>query len=33
MNGIGVPTTRAASLVICDENVRRDPFYDGNIKI
>jgi hypothetical protein len=33
MHGLNIPTTRAVSLVIADENVKRDPFYNGNIKI
>jgi uncharacterized protein YdiU (UPF0061 family) len=30
MHHLGVPTTRALSLVITGEQVRRDMFYDGN---
>ena len=33
MAGLGIPTTRAGSLVITDEDVRRDPFYNGRIRI
>jgi uncharacterized protein YdiU (UPF0061 family) len=33
MAGLGVPTTRAASLVIAEDTVVRDPFYDGRIKV
>lgn len=33
MAGLGVPTTRALSLVIAQEDVVRDPFYNGIIKI
>lgn len=33
MFGLGVPTSRAASLVLANEPVRRDPFYNGKIKI
>ena len=33
MAGLGIPTTRAASLVIADENIKRDPFYDGRIRV
>lgn len=33
MAGLGVPTTRAGSLVIADDTVVRDPFYDGRIKV
>lgn len=33
MAGLGIPTTRALSLVIADEQVVRDPFYNGVIKI
>jgi uncharacterized protein YdiU (UPF0061 family) len=31
--GLRIPTTRAASLVVADENVVRDPFYNGNLKV
>lgn len=33
MAGLKVPTTRALSLVIAEEDVVRDPFYNGIIKI
>jgi serine/tyrosine/threonine adenylyltransferase len=33
MAGLGIPTTRAASLVLADEQVQRDPFYDGRIRM
>lgn len=33
MYGLKVPTTRALSLVIADEDVIRDPFYNGIIKV
>jgi uncharacterized protein YdiU (UPF0061 family) len=33
MHFLNVPTTRAASLVVSDDLVRRDPYYDGNIKL
>ena len=33
MHNLGVPTTRAASLVICDELVKRDPFYNGHVRL
>jgi hypothetical protein len=33
MAGLGVPTSRALSLVIADEDVVRDPLYNGKIKI
>ena len=33
MAGLGVPTTRALSLVIAEENVVRDPFYNGVKKV
>ena len=33
MHFLNVPTTRAASLVVSDNLVRRDPYYDGNIKL
>ena len=29
MHFLGVPTTRAATLVVCDSTVVRDPLYDG----
>ncbi|XP_054621219.1 protein adenylyltransferase SelO-like isoform X2 [Dunckerocampus dactyliophorus] len=32
MHFLGVPTSRAASLVVSDEPVLRDQFYDGNVK-
>ena len=32
MHHLGVPTTRALSLVLTGEKVRRDMFYDGNPK-
>lgn len=32
MYGLNIPTTRAASLVIAEEDVVRDPFYNGQIK-
>lgn len=32
MHHLGVPTTRALSLVLTGEQVRRDMFYDGNAK-
>ena len=32
MVGLGIPTTRAASLVIADDKVLRDQFYDGRVK-
>uniref|UniRef100_A0A8C9FI99 Selenoprotein O n=1 Tax=Pavo cristatus TaxID=9049 RepID=A0A8C9FI99_PAVCR len=32
MHYLGVPTSRAASLVVSDDDVWRDQFYDGNIK-
>ncbi|XP_068604379.1 protein adenylyltransferase SelO-like [Brachionichthys hirsutus] len=32
MHFLGVPTSRAASLVVSDEPVTRDQFYDGNVK-
>jgi uncharacterized protein YdiU (UPF0061 family) len=28
---LGVPTTRAASLVVTDTKVERDPIYSGNV--
>ncbi len=31
MWGLGVPTTRAATLVVSDTTVLRDPMYDGNL--
>jgi len=33
MAGLNIATTRAASLVVADEPVKRDPLYNGNIKI
>ena len=33
MHHLGVPTTRALSLVVTGEQVRRDMFYDGNPKM
>ncbi|XP_039645966.1 protein adenylyltransferase SelO-like isoform X2 [Perca fluviatilis] len=32
MHFLGVPTSRAASLVVSDEPVIRDQFYNGNVK-
>lgn len=32
MEGLRVPTTRALSLVIAEEEVIRDPMYNGIIK-
>ncbi|XP_068529767.1 protein adenylyltransferase SelO-like isoform X2 [Anas acuta] len=32
MHYLGIPTSRAASLVVSDDEVWRDQFYDGNIK-
>ncbi|XP_041817121.1 protein adenylyltransferase SelO-like [Chelmon rostratus] len=32
MHFLGVPTSRAASLILSDEPVMRDQFYDGNAK-
>ena len=32
MHHLGVPTTRALSLVTTGENIPRDMFYDGNVK-
>lgn len=32
MSALGVPTSRALSLVIADENVVRDPMYNGQLK-
>ena len=31
MAGLGIPTSRAVSLVVADEPVKRDPLYNGNI--
>jgi uncharacterized protein YdiU (UPF0061 family) len=33
MAGLGIPTTRALSLVTAKEPVKRDPLYNGNIKV
>ncbi|XP_037311959.2 protein adenylyltransferase SelO-like isoform X2 [Pungitius pungitius] len=32
MHFLGVPTSRAASLIVSEEPVKRDQFYDGNVK-
>ncbi|XP_039213582.1 protein adenylyltransferase SelO-like isoform X2 [Crotalus tigris] len=32
MHYLGIPTSRVASLVVSDDNVWRDQFYNGNIK-
>ncbi|XP_054479120.1 protein adenylyltransferase SelO-like isoform X2 [Anoplopoma fimbria] len=32
MHSLGVPTSRAASLIVSDEPVVRDQFYNGNMK-
>ncbi len=32
MHHLGIPTSRAASLVISSEPVIRDQFYNGNIQ-
>ncbi|XP_059697318.1 protein adenylyltransferase SelO-like isoform X2 [Haemorhous mexicanus] len=32
MHHLGIPTSRAASLVVSDDDVWRDQFYNGNIK-
>ncbi|XP_073344544.1 protein adenylyltransferase SelO-like isoform X2 [Pagrus major] len=32
MHSLGVPTSRAASLIVSDEPVMRDQFYNGNVK-
>ncbi|XP_069015817.1 protein adenylyltransferase SelO-like isoform X2 [Embiotoca jacksoni] len=32
MHSLGVPTSRAASLIVSEEPVFRDQFYDGNVK-
>lgn len=31
MHYLGVPTSRAASLVVSDDKVQRDPLYQGNV--
>lgn len=31
MWALGIPTTRAASLVVSDTTVQRDQFYNGNV--
>lgn len=33
MAGLNIPTTRAVSIVVTDELVKRDPFYNGKIRI
>lgn len=30
MHALGIPTTRAGTLVTSASRVERDPFYDGN---
>ncbi|XP_051872590.1 protein adenylyltransferase SelO-like [Pristis pectinata] len=32
LNYLGVPTSRAASLVLSNDDVKRDQFYNGNVK-
>ncbi|XP_029955172.1 uncharacterized protein LOC115394122 isoform X2 [Salarias fasciatus] len=32
MHSLGVPTSRAASLIVSEEPVMRDQFYNGNVK-
>ncbi|KAK3597201.1 hypothetical protein CHS0354_003705 [Potamilus streckersoni] len=32
MHNLGIPTSRAATLVVSDDQVIRDKFYDGNMK-
>lgn len=32
MSALGIPTTRAASLVVTDTYAQRDPFYNGRVK-
>ncbi|XP_078090068.1 protein nucleotidyltransferase YdiU-like isoform X2 [Mustelus asterias] len=32
LNYLGIPTTRAASLVVSNDDVKRDQFYNGNVK-
>lgn len=31
MHALNIPTTRAASLVICDDKALRDPLYDRHV--
>lgn len=31
MNALGIPTTRAASLIVSDTYVKRDPLYKGDV--
>ena len=31
MWALGIPTTRAASIVVSDTTVKRDRFYNGNV--
>jgi len=31
MHSLGIPTSRAASLVVSDDEVWRDQFYNGNV--
>ncbi|KAL7373569.1 hypothetical protein ABVT39_009747 [Epinephelus coioides] len=32
MHFLGIPTSRAASIIVSDEPVKRDQFYNGNVK-
>lgn len=32
MDGLGIPTTRAAAIVTSSSRVARDPFYDGCVR-
>ncbi|XP_072364530.1 protein adenylyltransferase SelO-like isoform X1 [Scyliorhinus torazame] len=32
LNYLGIPTSRAASLVVSNDNVKRDQFYNGSVK-
>jgi uncharacterized protein YdiU (UPF0061 family) len=31
INALGIPTTRAASLIVSDSYTQRDPLYNGNV--
>jgi uncharacterized protein YdiU (UPF0061 family) len=33
MHAMGIPTTRAGALVVSDSKVKRDKFYNGNVKL
>ena len=33
MHHLGIPTTRALSLIVSEDRVYRDMFYNGNVKL